>query len=1478
MSGWFVDAPSVEALWTNLCNGYEAIGRTARVEADIPSLDGGHWVDVLARHDNDEWFDPSFFRLSPREAERIEPQQRTFLEASWQALQDGGYSTDNASPRVGVFAGGNFTSYFTLPSDSFMPDAFDDMIGADKDYIATRVAHHLGLQGPALTVQTGCSTSLTAVHLACQSLLSGECDAALAGGVSISKPRLTRYFYTPGGIFSRDGYCRAFDANATGTVFTDGLGVVLLTRMEDALARRRPIYAAIRGTAINNDGGGKASFTGPSIAGQERVLRSALSKAAVDPVSIGYVEAHGTATVVGDAVELAALTRVFRAATDEVGFCQIGSVKANVGHTASAAGVAGLMKGALALDRELIPPSVNFETPNPDLDQYTSPFFVSTEPRPWPRSETSPRFASVSSFGVGGANAVAILEEPPVIAAGPARRPNYVLTLSAHSEAALTASATQLHERLRRASRRELADVAYTLNVGRKHLEHRAAIVCKDLREARQALAGLDRSAAMQRVAPGGRTIGFLFPGQGAQRLGMGRELYRTEVAFRVAVDECLRLLCEQDGPDLAWAFKADLDAGRDEAFVTRTEIAQPLIFIVEYALGCALFAWGLRPNYVLGHSVGEFAAACIAGVLSPADALRLIALRGALMAAVAPGGMLSVALPEEALAERLPEKLDLAAVNGPRLCVVSGPIDQLEAFAAKLTDDGVPCMRLSTSHAFHSRMMTPVLAPFAEAMARVEMHPPKIPYISGMTGEALLWDNLRDPAYWARQVREPVRFGAALRTMVMRGVDLMIEVGPGRQLAALARQAGAHRQGVRIISTMSNDLPLAAEPGLLMRALAGAWLEGASVDWLAVHQGEHRRVVRLPSYPFQRDRFRIDPPAARSAYGRPKLPPEQWGYLPTWRRLNLASELARTATPECWLVFEDEVGVGAALVERLRRAGVHCVSVRAGSRFGRRNDGGYTVRADRFANYLALFRALSDAGMAPTRLVHLWTVEPPDPAPESAELFVRRQARGAYSLARSLRAHRDVFGRQPLTIEVVTSGVYEVTGAEPLRPSAGAVTAFAKVAPQENVHIASRIIDLDPALANRTGAPRAADEVAMALASAGEPAIALRQAFWWAQAFEQCPPPAAARPRLKRGGVYLITGGLGHVGAIIARRLAREWDARLVLVGRSPMDAPPAEAGAEPPPPSLQAARWAELQAMGAGPLYIQADIADLGAVRRLRATILERFAALDGVIFGAANMEAFAAADAEEPDATHAANFAAKVHGLRNVLEVFGRDQLDFGVVISSISTVLGGLGLFAYAASNAVADLMVLAHRRSGGRAWTTSDWDVWADSPAAQADARRLGGLLAYAIRPEEGAKAFETLLSGSVHPQVVVSTYDLQARVDRWVVDTGSTVGAQGQHKRPNLATAYAEPQGDLEEQLAAIWSEALGVAAIGRDDDFFDLGGHSLLAVQISVQIQEIVPPDAPRPNLYDHPTIRELAASLSAEPRTATEGGSRLV
>ncbi|MFK4066858.1 type I polyketide synthase [Streptomyces sp. NPDC029674] len=875
-SGRYPGASSPQEFWKLLLDGREAHTEFTEEQlraSGVPEalLDDPRLVRRRPVLDGVEFFDADFFGCTPREAELMDPQQRLFLECSFEALQSAGYDPAAFTGSIGVFGGGGPTSYWQrhLSADpAYLQDVgeFQALLGNEKDFLAPRVSYRLDLRGPSMSVLTGCSSSLVAVHLAVQSLLGGESDLALAGGVTVYFPQRAGYVHNEGGVNSPDGHCRAFAAEANGTVPGDGAGVVALKRLADALADGDQVLGVLLGTAVNNDGAHKVGFTAPSVGGQAEVVAEALAVAGAEAESISYVEAHGTGTPLGDRVEVAALTEAF--GTEKRGYCTLGSLKPNIGHTDTAAGVLGLIKVLLALDHEAIPPLVNCAVPHPDIDFPGTPFRVSSEPTPWPRG-TEARRAGISSFSVGGTNAHVVVEEPPLPAPSPADGRPQLLVLSALGDASLQRSGAALADALRTDSAPDLADAAHTLRVGRQAFGHRMALVCRDRADAVAALDGTGITpVTVGRVDPAGPTpdVAFLFPGQGSQRLAMGRGLYETQPAYRAVVDECAELLAPELGEDLRTALfpgpggAAALD--RAARRLTETRLAQPALFTTQYALARLLGDWGVHPAALLGHSVGEFTAACLSGVLDLPDALRMVALRGRLLQDCPPGAMASVPLSAERVRELLGARDDVsvAAVNGPEQTVVSGPVAALDEVTGRLVADGYTVTGLRTSHAFHSALVASAVEPFTTAMAGVRLNAPAVPFVSNVTGTWITPEQATDPAYWGRQLRAPVLFGDGLRALREAPARTLLEVGAGNTLRALAGR-GTGSGGAPVIPTLGADQD-AADAGPLLEAVAQLWCLGVPVDLGALGGDGRRRRVALPTYPFERRRYFVDVPA----------------------------------------------------------------------------------------------------------------------------------------------------------------------------------------------------------------------------------------------------------------------------------------------------------------------------------------------------------------------------------------------------------------------------------------------------------------------------------------------------------------------------------------------------------------------------------------------------------------------------------------
>ena len=868
MAGRFPGAGNLRQFWDNLETGVESISRLSEEEIAAGGIaedlrSNPDYVRAVPRLDDVDYFDAEFFAINPREAEILDPQHRVLLECTWEALENAGYDPDTYEGRIGIYAGASMSSYLgnlsRNPEITRVFSFFQLLLANDKDHLTTRVAYKLNLKGPAVGIQSACSTSLVAVNFACDGLLNRSCEMAIAAGVMIrvspfGQPQELGYLYQEGGLASRDGHCRPFDARAQGTIFGNGAGVVVLKPLANALDDGDFIHAVIKGSAVNNDGSTRVGYTAPSVEGQAAVVAEALAVAGVSPESVGYVEAHGTGTPLGDPIEIQALHKAFRARTNRKHFCGLGSVKANIGHLETAAGIAGLIKTVLALRNKKIPPHLHFETPNPIIDLSNSPFFIPVKLTEWRNGQT-PRRAGVSSFGMGGTNAHVIVEEAPQTRCdrSPAR-PWQLLQVSARSRAALETATDQLASWLAEEHEGTLADAAYTLRVGRRAFPFRRALVCRDKQDAIASLASRASGRVFTGRCEGPRpAIAFLFPGQGTQYAGVARGIYEAEPLFRDQVDYCAKILRSYLGNDLRdLLFPAEEAREIAEQKLSQTLFTQPALFVIEYALAqWMMIEWGIKPAAFLGHSIGEYVAATISGVFSLPDALVLVAARARLVQELPPGAMLAVAIAEPELLPLLGRRLDIASVNGKSSCVVSGPIDSIQDLESQLKAENIACRRLNTSHGFHSRMMEPAVGPLTELASRMTLKTPTERWISNASGSWITADEAVSPAYWGRHLRKTVRFADGLNTLAQTS-NVFVEVGPGGTLSNLVRRHSGDLLAIQTVRSPEQQTP---DMAVLLQAMGSLWLAG-----IPLKSSEKLNRIPLPTYPFERKRYWIFP------------------------------------------------------------------------------------------------------------------------------------------------------------------------------------------------------------------------------------------------------------------------------------------------------------------------------------------------------------------------------------------------------------------------------------------------------------------------------------------------------------------------------------------------------------------------------------------------------------------------------------------
>jgi acyl transferase domain-containing protein len=1421
MAGRFPGANSVEQFWDNLCQGVNAI----QIEA-AANTEPSHYVNAYSSMADFDRFDAAFFGYSPREAELLDPQHRVFLECAWSALENAGYDPQRYPGAIAVYAGAALNSYLINLHTSPLSQSVDRVQAVVSNVMGlmpTRVSYKLNLRGPSCGIQTGCSTSLVAVHIACQSLLNQECDMALAGGVAIDASGDSGYWYQEDGVMSPDGYCRAFDAAAQGTVFGNGVGIVVLKKLSTAIADGDFIYAVIKGSAINNDGSEKVGLTAPSVSGQAAVIRAALDKAGISADTIQYLEAHGTGTALGDPIEIAALTKAFRSQTDRQQYCAIGSVKTNIGHLDAAAGISGLIKTALALKHQQIPPSLNFQTPNPQIDFAHSPFFVNTHLTPW--RSNSPRRAAVSSFGMGGTNAHVILESIPQ-PSPQLSRSHHLLLLSAKTPTALTASVHHLQHHLQHHSDQPIADIAYTLQVGRQPFDYRVAVVAQDHSTALSAL----EQCAIDNIQPTiSHRVAFLFPGQGSQYAQMGQELYESEPLFRTEIDRCCELL--QPGLDLRdRLFSSDPDS------LVPTALAQPALFVLEYALAQLWQSWGIRPEAMIGHSIGEYVAACLAGVMTLESALKLVVWRGKLMQSCEPGAMLSVALPADQVKPLLFADLTLAAINAPKLCVVSGSAASIATLEQQFSRSGVVSRRLQTSHAFHSASMEPIVSTFVDQVRQIKLSPPQIPLISNVTGTWMTPEQAIDPTYWGQQLRQTVLFAAGLETLAQKPHLALLEVGAGRTLSTLTKQINST---LPVFYSLRHPQEKTSDQDMVLNALGNLWKLGVEVNWSGYYAAEKRQRLPLPTYPFERQRYWVDNhlqtlPVSVSQESLSKYPdPSQWFYTPSWKRMPLEF-IGNEMSPQRWLVFTDQSSFSQTLVERLK-LNYTVVTIDIGDRFTC-TDQHYTLSPDQPDHYDLLVRSLQERDLLPQRLVHLWSLQEP-------------QFSSLVFLARSLPPH-------PLHLTIVTPGIHDIIGSEVFDPMAAIGLGAGQVISQEYSHIQVSYIDIQFPPVESSAIQKFVGQLIQELANPVVDRVAYRGHHRWIQTFEPIALPSS-RSLLRQSGVYLIAGDLVEgLGLIFAQHLVENFQAKLVLLGRAGLPQPAdwdhwINTHAPQDPISRCLRTLQNLSATHEVDFY-SVDLGDAPLVQTIATQILEKHGILHGLFHADTMGDRASCLIADLTAQIIDRQFRSKIQGVLNLEQSFRGNITDFYLLQSSLSTLVGGVGFAAYAAANHFLDHF--AHSRRDAVPWISVNWDACRlDSP----DRPTGQTLLDLALTPPEVWQATERILSRLDLPQVVVSPADLSQRLHH-APDLPS-------HDRPAVSTPYIAPRNDIEQTVAIAMQELLGIEKIGVEDNFFELGGHSLLAIQAVTRLRQTFQVELPmREFLFESPTVAGIAKVIA--------------
>jgi len=1485
MSGRFPEASNIEEFWENIRNGKESISFFTPEELEESGIDpqitgNPNYVPCKGGVlEGKEYFDAGFFKYSADEAELLSPQTRLLHESVWEAIEEAGYNVRGYNGAIGLYAGASsgfmWEALAKFSGANFSVNDFFASILSGREFLCTQTSYKLNLKGPSVNVQTACSTGLAAIHTASRALLTGECQMAVAGGVSATNSQ-QGYVFEEGMISSRDGHIRAFDKDASGVVNGEGVGVVVLKLLKRAIKDGDHIHAIIKGGFANNDGDEKVGYTAPGVGGQSKAILSALRLSQVEPESISYVETHGTATPLGDVTEVEALKLAFN--TRKRNYCAIGSVKTNIGHLDAAAGMAGFLKTVMALKNKQLPPSLNFKSANPSVDFENSPFYVNTQLKEWKNHEF-PLRAGVSAFGMGGTNVHIILEEYLEQDSERSEREDKLVLLSAKSPIALDSMTTRLLEALKNSESSNFADVAYTLQVGREGFNHRRRFICNSREEAIAILSDPNsRKIQTSRVIGNRKKLGFMFSGMGAQYHEMCKDLWLTESTFRTEVENCAAVILEKSGCDIRDILYGDK---RDEAFYHEMDIGQYLVFAVEYAMARLLISWGIEPDCMIGYSFGEFVAACLSGVFSLEDAVALIHKRGQLIKELPEGSMMSVPLDTDAVQPFLNQHVFLAIDNGDS-CVLSGQTEALDILEEAFKADRIMCVRMAASRAVHSAMMKPAGDALKKFMESISFNKPEIPYVSNVTGEWIKATDAVDPDYWVRHMCQTVEFSKGISTLLNQEQLVCIEIGPGSDISALVNrkliEQDAKTRAINVVRPEANQI---SDTRYLMGRLGSLWSNGVGINWVQFYKEEQRKRVSLPTYPFERMRFWKLMDAYTSGALELSMPSsnkmENWVYTPVWKRTDkMVDRLDATRfSKEKIVLFSDAMGIGDQLIEVLCPELV--IRVDNAPNFCILNQHHYGINPDSASDYERLFKELSKEGIVPDRIIHGWTLA------EYQKSFgvndiAAIQEKGYYSLLNIAQSITLLGIDGEIQLDVITNGLFEVIGNETLQPLKNTLLGASKVVSQETSNLHCRLIDLDLESDVLTG-----KLLSSVLALDPEKSqIALRKAHVWVPDFEQrkLVENELQVKSFREHGSYLITGGLGGIALEVSKHLAANYKAKLTLVSRSefPEKSTWDNWLANHEANNRTSERILHLRAieeMGGQVCIVRADISEKKGVQHAVEQAKLQFGEINGLIHAATIPDgALIAVRAKEMSENM---FKAKLYGTILLDEVLASEGLDFTYYFSTLSAVLGGFGQVGYAGANAFLDAYAYYQVQQGKKALSIN-WDRWKGVGIARigeekhrelANSEMEGGM-----HVQQAIQCFERIIAEpTMIPQIAVSQTDLvegfkqSFAMQEFIIDEsglGEEIEAEDRIQRPDLSSDYEKPQNEMEEQVAALWIAFFGIREIGVNDNFFELGGDSLKGMILLKRMKGVINVELRIKDLFANPTIRGIVNEVN--------------
>ncbi|WP_156100742.1 type I polyketide synthase [Gillisia sp. Hel_I_29] len=1463
MSGRFPKSNNINEFWEHLINGDEL----SKFYSDKELIEKGvsqneienlNYIKVDSRIDNSNTFDFSFFGYTPDEAAAMDPQIRLFHEHAWLALENAGYNPLSYKGKIGLYASASDNlnwriNNLLLKNENISPFFLNQI--SNKNFLTTLISYKLNLRGPSYFIDTACSSSLTAVHVACRNLLLRECSMAIVGGVSVDSSTTIGYHYKKGGINSKDGHCRAFDHKSSGVISGEGIGLVVLKRLSDAIDSNDNIYAVIKSSSVNNDGKAKIGYTAPSIEGQFDCIKAAYGAAKISPDSISYIETHGTGTRLGDPIEIEALNKVFENYKNHT--CAIGSVKNNLGHLDVAAGITGLIKTVLALKNKQIPPTINYEKPNHRINFNDGPFYVNTKLTKWVANDT-PLRAGVSSFGIGGTNAHILLEENMDERKQEDSYNYKLLRFSARTEGSLERYTEKFLKYLKSDYSHNIADISYTLQKGRHDFMHRKFLVCDSKADAIMQIEQGKLLSSNLRDSTLKSNIVFMFPGQGSQYIDMCLDLYKNDNVFRSIMNDGFKLLENLSGENYEdIIYKSQINKDSEEK-INKTIYAQPLLFLIEYALAKLLMAWGINPDFMIGHSLGEYSAACISNVFSFEEGLTLVYKRAALINSVDKGEMLAVSVSEAQILPFLNDDVSIAAINSPELLVISGTIQAMKEITKRLKNRDIAYMNLKASHAFHSKMMEPIKDKFKSCFENVLCSDMQIPIVSNLSGKPILSEEASSSNYWTKHLLETVNFSKGIEFLLKANDTVFIEIGPGNALTNLVkrnnRRLNLKNTSISVVRSAKKSVDDNKE---LLLALGTLWSKGIDVNWDKYYYGKTRYKVPIPTYSFDTPVFqsKVNPMnlLKHNNFIETKTNRRNvldWFYLIEWKKSFISETSNIKILSNCFLIFLDNDEFSKALTDKLKIDGNDVIIVKKGSSYSKTENFEYEINPLRENDYELLFQDISINNKVFDQIIYCWGIGNSKINFESNDFKPRFQQANdvLLSLLKIYNNFRLEDYEKNIKLTVFSNLNHEILHGDSLNYNTASTSSMLRILSQENNKIKAFQIDVN---VNETNTDLILNELKY---NFSDLVIGYRGKQRWTQRYENIKLGTLKNEtKVIKYGLYVITGGLGKIGYAFAKYLIETYEAKVILLGRSIL------------PPSNEwdnilicedydlniIEKIEKLKSLKDNVDYYQCDVSNFKSFSSVIENIEEKYNQINGVIHaaGVTNHNTFRFIK-DVTNSVMEEHFKPKLNGLINLYKILYTKKVDFVWITSSLSTVLGGVTYMPYAAANGFMNSFVNANKNEISN-WYCVNLDAISENNNK-------------AINFKELMVVFERSFSFENNTEIIISVDSLGEKLEKDNTLLLKNVEPTGMiTERPSMVVAYKDATSPTEKQLQIIWVDFFKLERIGIQDDFFDLGGDSLKAITIMKRISNVFGIEISIHSFYDKLSIEKIALEI---------------